>query len=112
MKGRRNTERNPGAVLRRPEKRRLLEVVKRPRAVLRPAGAEGPAVVEDLLLLLERLLVVFAALVQERVVHLRPLERARIFVSPDDGQIVVDKSQKFQSELGQWDDPSSFIPAA
>jgi cytochrome b6-f complex iron-sulfur subunit len=42
----------------------------------------------------------------------RPLERARIYVSPDDGQIVVDKSQKFQWELGQWDDPSSFIAAA
>jgi len=42
----------------------------------------------------------------------RPLERARIYISPDDGQIVVDKSQKFQWELGQWDDPSAFIPAA
>jgi cytochrome b6-f complex iron-sulfur subunit len=42
----------------------------------------------------------------------RPLERARIFVSPDDGQIVVDKSQKFQWELGQWEDPNAFIPAA
>ncbi|MDX1643922.1 MAG: ubiquinol-cytochrome c reductase iron-sulfur subunit [Thermoanaerobaculia bacterium] len=41
----------------------------------------------------------------------RPLERARIAVSPEDGQIVVDKSQKYQWELGQWDDPSSFIPA-
>ena len=42
----------------------------------------------------------------------RPLERAHIFLSPDDGQIVVDKAQKFQFELGQWDDPSSFIAAA
>ena len=42
----------------------------------------------------------------------RPLERARIFISPDDGQIVVDKAQKYQFELGQWEDPSSFIPAA
>jgi cytochrome b6-f complex iron-sulfur subunit len=41
----------------------------------------------------------------------RPLERARIFISPDDGQIVVDKSQKFQWELGQWEDPNAFIPA-
>jgi len=41
----------------------------------------------------------------------RPLERARIFISPDDGQIVVDKSQKFQYELGQWEDPNAFIPA-
>jgi cytochrome b6-f complex iron-sulfur subunit len=40
----------------------------------------------------------------------RPLERAKIFVSPDDGHIVVDKGQKFQWELGQWDDPNSFIP--
>lgn len=42
----------------------------------------------------------------------RPLERAHIFISPDDGQIVVDKSQKFQYELGQWEDPSAFISAA
>jgi cytochrome b6-f complex iron-sulfur subunit len=42
----------------------------------------------------------------------RPLERARIYISPDDGQIVVDKSQKFQWELGQWEDPSAFIPSA
>lgn len=41
----------------------------------------------------------------------RPLERARIFISPDDGQIVVDKSQKYQWELGQWEDPNSYIPA-
>jgi cytochrome b6-f complex iron-sulfur subunit len=42
----------------------------------------------------------------------RPLERARIFISPDDGQIVVDKAQKFQWELGQWEDPNSYIPVA
>ena len=42
----------------------------------------------------------------------RPLERARIFISPDDGQIVVDKAQKFQWELGQWEDPNSFISLA
>ena len=42
----------------------------------------------------------------------RPLERARIFISPDDGQIVVDKAQKFQEELGQWEDPNSFISLA
>ncbi|HEX9668444.1 MAG TPA: Rieske 2Fe-2S domain-containing protein [Thermoanaerobaculia bacterium] len=42
----------------------------------------------------------------------RPLERARIFISPDDGQIVVDKAQKYQWEMGQWDDPSSYIPVA
>lgn len=39
----------------------------------------------------------------------RPLERAKIFVDPDDGQVVVDKSQRYQWELGQWDDPDSFI---
>jgi len=41
----------------------------------------------------------------------RPLERARISVSPDDGQIVIDKALKYQYELGQWEDPNSFIPA-
>lgn len=40
----------------------------------------------------------------------RPLERAKVSISPDDGQIVVDKSQKFQYELGQWDDPNAYIP--
>ena len=42
----------------------------------------------------------------------RPLERARIYVDPDDGQVVVDKSQVYQWELGQWDDPDSFIEIA
>jgi cytochrome b6-f complex iron-sulfur subunit len=41
----------------------------------------------------------------------RPLERARITVSPDDGQILVDKAQKYQWELGQWEDPNSYIAA-
>ncbi len=40
----------------------------------------------------------------------RPLERFKVTVA-DDGQIVVDKSQKFQQELGQWSDPDSFIVA-
>ncbi len=40
----------------------------------------------------------------------RPLERFKVSLS-DDGQIVVDKSQKFQEELGQWSDPDSFITA-
>lgn len=40
----------------------------------------------------------------------RPLERAKISISPDDGQIVIDKAQKFQWELGQWEDPNAFIP--
>jgi cytochrome b6-f complex iron-sulfur subunit len=38
----------------------------------------------------------------------RPLERYAISVA-DDGQLEVDKSKKFQEELGQWKDPSSFI---
>jgi cytochrome b6-f complex iron-sulfur subunit len=39
----------------------------------------------------------------------RPLERFKVSLA-DDGQIVVDKSQKFQQELEQWSDPDSFIP--
>ena len=39
----------------------------------------------------------------------RPLERAKIVVSSEDGQIVVDKSQKYLWERGQWEDPSSYI---
>jgi cytochrome b6-f complex iron-sulfur subunit len=38
----------------------------------------------------------------------RPLERFKVTMA-DDGQIIVDKSQKFQEELGQWSDPDSFI---
>jgi len=41
----------------------------------------------------------------------RPLERYRISIGGD-GQIVVDKSRKFQKELGQWNDPESFIVAS
>jgi cytochrome b6-f complex iron-sulfur subunit len=40
----------------------------------------------------------------------RPLERFKVALA-DDGQILVDKSQKFQEELGQWSDPDSFITA-
>lgn len=39
----------------------------------------------------------------------RPLERALITIDPEDGQILVDKSQKYLWEQGQWDDPNSFI---
>jgi len=39
----------------------------------------------------------------------RPLERYAIRIG-DDGQIEVDKSKRFQEELGQWNDPGSFIP--
>jgi cytochrome b6-f complex iron-sulfur subunit len=38
----------------------------------------------------------------------RPLERARIVLA-DDGQILVDKSMKFQQEKGEWDHPESFL---
>ena len=40
----------------------------------------------------------------------RPLERARIVLA-DDGQLLVDKSRKFQYELGQWKDPEAFLKA-
>jgi cytochrome b6-f complex iron-sulfur subunit len=40
----------------------------------------------------------------------RPLERARIVLA-DDGQILVDKSVKFQQEKGEWDNPESFLKA-
>jgi len=39
----------------------------------------------------------------------RPLERAKIFLDPSDGQIVVDKSKQFHQERGEWVDPESFI---
>jgi cytochrome b6-f complex iron-sulfur subunit len=38
----------------------------------------------------------------------RPLERARIVLA-DDGQILVDKSVKFQQEKGEWDRPEAFL---
>jgi cytochrome b6-f complex iron-sulfur subunit len=40
----------------------------------------------------------------------RPLERFRVGLA-DDGQILVDKSRKFQYELGQWTDPDAFLKA-
>src|SRR5215470_18852123 len=40
----------------------------------------------------------------------RPLERARVVLA-EDGQILVDKSRKFQYELGQWTDPDAFLKA-
>ena len=39
----------------------------------------------------------------------RPLERYAIRVASD-GQVEVDKSRKFQEEMGQWQDPASFVP--
>ena len=38
----------------------------------------------------------------------RPLERWAVSIG-DDGQIVVDKSKKFQFERGEWTNPESFI---
>lgn len=38
----------------------------------------------------------------------RPLERWAVRIG-DDGQIVVDKSKKFQQERGEWSNPESFI---
>jgi cytochrome b6-f complex iron-sulfur subunit len=38
----------------------------------------------------------------------RPLERWGIRIG-DDGQIIVDKSKKFQQERGEWTNPESFI---
>ena len=38
----------------------------------------------------------------------RPLERYRIGLA-EDGQILIDKSKKFQQEKGDWNDPESFL---
>lgn len=38
----------------------------------------------------------------------RPLERFKIGLS-DEGDIIVDKTKKFQQEKGEWSDPDSFI---
>lgn len=38
----------------------------------------------------------------------RPLERFAIRKT-DEGMIIVDKSRKFQKELGQWDDGDSYL---
>jgi cytochrome b6-f complex iron-sulfur subunit len=38
----------------------------------------------------------------------RPLERWAVSIG-DDGQIVIDKSKKFQEERGEWSNPESFI---
>jgi cytochrome b6-f complex iron-sulfur subunit len=38
----------------------------------------------------------------------RPLERYAIRIA-DDGQLEVDKSRLFQEEIGQWNDPASFV---
>jgi cytochrome b6-f complex iron-sulfur subunit len=38
----------------------------------------------------------------------RPLERWALFID-DQGQVVVDKSRKFQQERGEWTNPDSYI---
>ena len=38
----------------------------------------------------------------------RPLERSRIVLA-DDGQIVIDKTKKYQQEKGQWSDPEALL---
>ena len=38
----------------------------------------------------------------------RPLERFAIRVA-DDGQLEVDKSRTFRQEMGQWEDPASYV---
>jgi cytochrome b6-f complex iron-sulfur subunit len=38
----------------------------------------------------------------------RPLERYRLSIA-DDGQLLVDKSKKFQKELGQWTEPDASV---
>jgi cytochrome b6-f complex iron-sulfur subunit len=38
----------------------------------------------------------------------RPLERFAISIA-EDGQVLVDKSHKFQQEKGEWTDPRSFL---
>ena len=40
----------------------------------------------------------------------RPLERAAIKID-DDGQLLIDKNQKFLYEAGQWENPASFVAA-
>jgi cytochrome b6-f complex iron-sulfur subunit len=41
----------------------------------------------------------------------RPLERYAVYKDPD-GWVMVDKSKVYRSELGEWDNPESFIPLA
>ena len=40
----------------------------------------------------------------------RPLERYRIVVA-DDGQLLIDKTQSFAYEQGEWDNPESYVTA-
>jgi cytochrome b6-f complex iron-sulfur subunit len=38
----------------------------------------------------------------------RPLERVKIALA-DDGQLLIDTAVRFRHELGQWEDPQSFL---
>jgi len=40
----------------------------------------------------------------------RPLERYAVSIASD-GNVMVDKSRIFQEEMGQWKDPSCYVPA-
>ena len=42
----------------------------------------------------------------------RPLERAEIGISAEDGQIIVDKATRYLYERGQWTDPKAFVKMA
>jgi hypothetical protein len=42
----------------------------------------------------------------------RPLERAEIGLSAEDGQIIVDKATRYLYERGQWTDPKAFVKMA
>ena len=39
----------------------------------------------------------------------RPLERVKIALA-DDGQLLIDTALRFRHELGQWEDPQSYLP--
>ncbi len=39
----------------------------------------------------------------------RPLERAEIALSADDGQLIVDTAVRYLYERGQWSDPKAFV---
>ena len=49
-------------------------------------------------------------LIRGRKIEARLKERARIVLS-DDGQLLVDKSVKFQEEKGEWTKPEAFLKA-
>ena len=42
----------------------------------------------------------------------RPLERAEIGISGEDGQIIVDKATRYLYERGQWSDSKAFVKMA